>query len=741
VAVPGPILVFVLANALAAAVTFALAVYVVFRGVDDRSLQLFGVLLVALVLWSAAETAALLTGSLGGKLIWQFVGTIGVAATPPTLLLFTLSYTGRGQHVSVPTAALLAVEPVVTLGLLFTNGAHGLYYTGVEVISVQGAPVLSTTGGPAFWLHTAYSYVLIAVALLLLVRFALTAEGLYRFQVVTLVSGSLFPLAANLAFLAGVFDTTLDVTPPTFALSSLLIFAGVARGRFTHFLPVDRETLLSAVDDGILVTDGEGRVIYVNDAAREMLAPGARNERFVGEPLSTVLPVAASDAVETVRTADGATAFEASTWRGGESRWFWVRQVDLGGAGIESRLITVTDISERKSRQWRSEQLQEATWELLDVSDPAEVAAVAVATAEEVFTLPFSGVFLADEATDELEGVAVTDAVRDAFGEAPDYPRDESEGIGRVAWEVFEQAESMVVRDAAAAPVLDPGTAPVRSVVVYPLPGHGVFVLSAGEADAFDENDLALIEILCSTVKGALDQVESRRELRANERRLKRQNERLEEFTGVVSHDLRSPLNTARGSLDLLSAEQDGPNVERIDRAIARMETLVEDLLTLARQGKTVDRRTEVSLATLARRAWETVPTPGASLSVEEGLGRAAVDESRLEEAFENLFRNAVDHAGPQTTVRVGPLATDAGFYVADNGPGIPADQRERVFDHGYTTSDEGTGLGLAIIKRIIEAHGWELDVTTSTDGGARFEVTGVERPEAVTGTNAVPED
>lgn len=69
---------------------------------------------------------------------------------------------------------------------------------------------------------------------LLLVRFALTAEGLYRVQVVTLMSGSLFPLAANLAFLAGAFDTPLDVTPPTFALSSLLTFAGVARGRFTH---------------------------------------------------------------------------------------------------------------------------------------------------------------------------------------------------------------------------------------------------------------------------------------------------------------------------------------------------------------------------------------------------------------------------------------------------------------------------------------------------------------------------
>jgi len=74
--------------------------------------------------------------------------------------------------------------------------------------------------------------------------------------------------------------------------------------------------------------------------------------------------------------------------------------------------------------------------------------------------------------------------------------------------------------------------------------------------------------------------------------------------------------------------------------------------------------------------------------------------------------------------IRIGTL--DSGFYLADDGPGIPADEREAVFESGYTTSEDGTGLGLRIVKRIVEAHGWEIESTNSASGGAGFEITGV---------------
>ena len=87
--------------------------------------------------------------------------------------------------------------------------------------------------------------------------------------------------------------------------------------------------------------------------------------------------------------------------------------------------------------------------------------------------------------------------------------------------------------------------------------------------------------------------------------------------------------------------------------------------------------------------------------------------------ALENLFRNAVEHGGPDVSVEVGDL--DDGFYVADDGPGIDEDAAGDVFDYGYTTSETGTGLGLSIAETIAQAHGWRLYVDTTARDGAMF--------------------
>jgi signal transduction histidine kinase len=104
---------------------------------------------------------------------------------------------------------------------------------------------------------------------------------------------------------------------------------------------------------------------------------------------------------------------------------------------------------------------------------------------------------------------------------------------------------------------------------------------------------------------------------------------------------------------------------------------------------------------------------------------RIGADRGRLRQLFENLVRNAVEHGGDGVTVRVGELPE--GFAVEDDGPGIDPADREGVFDAGYSTDRHGTGFGLNIVEQIATAHGWNLRLTESETGGARFEVTGVE--------------
>ncbi|MEA1932321.1 MAG: histidine kinase N-terminal 7TM domain-containing protein [Euryarchaeota archaeon] len=247
-------------------------------------------------------------------------------------------------------------------------------------------------------------------------------------------------------------------------------------------------------------------------------------------------------------------------------------------------------------------------------------------------------------------------------------------------------------------------------------------------------------------------------ELEAKKAQLEQQNEQLDQFSSFVSHDLRSPLQVARGYLRLAEQTENLDHLAEVDDSLRRMDTMVEDLRELTR----VDQRdlsTEpVAVESAARQAWGQVDTGTASLEVEHP-GEVLADREFLLHVFENLFRNSVQHGstssrtqsgdredrsspgsrpaaddnGGGVTVRVGPLAD--GLFVEDDGPGVPAGERESILEHGYSTSSGGTGLGLSIVSTVVEAHGWTITVSESDDGGARFEFTGVD------GTAETPPD
>ncbi|WP_267639194.1 sensor histidine kinase [Haloarchaeobius amylolyticus] len=205
------------------------------------------------------------------------------------------------------------------------------------------------------------------------------------------------------------------------------------------------------------------------------------------------------------------------------------------------------------------------------------------------------------------------------------------------------------------------------------------------------------------------------------EEEIERQNERLSQFASAVSHDLRNPLSTAATALALAREDPSDRNFDMVERALGRMDAIIDDVLQLAREGRTVISPTAVSLAAMAGQAWESIQPPDATLEVVGDLTVVA-DPDRLQRLLENLFRNSIEHGGPAVTVRIG--ATADGFFVEDDGPGIPAAERDTVFELGYTTGDSGTGFGLAIVREIVNAHDWEICVTGNDAGGARFEVT-----------------
>jgi signal transduction histidine kinase len=215
---------------------------------------------------------------------------------------------------------------------------------------------------------------------------------------------------------------------------------------------------------------------------------------------------------------------------------------------------------------------------------------------------------------------------------------------------------------------------------------------------------------------------------RRRQRALERQNDRLEEFASLVSHDLRNPLNVADGYVDLVAETGDLAHLDEIRESHRRMDALIEDVLTLARQGHRDLDREPLDLAAVADTAWSHVDTGDATFA-NDLHGTVHADRSTCLRLFENLLRNAVEHGGDGVHVTCDLVERDGdpvGFAVADDGPGIPADDRDRVFESGHSTSDSGTGLGLSIVADAADAHDWTVAVTESASGGARFEVTGV---------------
>jgi len=371
------------------------------------------------------------------------------------------------------------------------------------------------------------------------------------------------------------------------------------------------------------------------------------------------------------------------------------------------------DITERKRRERTLERLHDATRVLLRAESRTEVAEVITDAVRDVLGYPTNLVRLVDEHGDELRPVAITSSAEQMLGDRPVYAVGEG-----TAGRAFAEGETRIYADVQA---VDDGydRQDARASMFVPIGDHGVLSIGDTEVGTFDRADRHLSEIFAANAATALTLLDRARDL-------ERQNERLEEFASVVSHDLRTPLAVVDGSLELARERYDDEDLARAAQSLDRAFELIGDLLSLARRDDALDPGT-VGLAAVAESCWRTVETADATLVVEADRPIRA-DETRLRRLLENLFHNAVEHGSPADdtlTVTLGLLDDGSGFYVEDDGLGLPGDHVD-VFEAGYTTGSGGTGLGLAIVERIAAEHGWTVTAHDAESGGARFEFAAV---------------
>ena len=400
-------------------------------------------------------------------------------------------------------------------------------------------------------------------------------------------------------------------------------------------------------------------------------------------------------------------------------------ETDRNFIGLVAQTLTaVLDRVEREAdlrqREHKLERLHESVREIIGCDTSDQIAERIGHAAETVLEYPLTMVRYYDETAEGLVPVATTEQTEVVFESRPTFtPEGES-----LNWEAYESGSPVVYDHIGEIDQAVDSETPLESLVIIPIGEYGTVSIGATTPEEFGESDVAIARLLVRAAEQTLSRLDREQELIRQRDELDRQNERLDKFASVISHDLRNPLNIAEGRLELASEDCDSEHLEAVKRAHARMATLIEDTMSLARAGESIGDTEPINLPELVDTCWQSVETDEATLVTDTDASIAA-DMSRLQQLFENLLRNAVEHGGSEVTITVGDLPD--GFYVEDNGLGISEDERGNVLDADYSTAEEGTGFGLSIVREIAEAHGWEIGVTDSEAGGARFEITDVE--------------
>ena len=481
-------------------------------------------------------------------------------------------------------------------------------------------------------------------------------------------------------------------------------------------------TIIDRMTDAVLEVDGSWEVTFLDAHAADVL--GVDADAVVDCDFWTAFPEIEATEFETVyrEVMASRSADHVEAYYGPIDGWLEVYVYPDFDGGLS---FYFRDITERKSRELELEHRQRtlrAIYEIVadrDRSFREQVSALLELGREELGTAygtlsridgddyVFEIVAADDDTVQSGDVVPLsTTNCEVAAGEertlvAGDIERDAPELTGRAGYTEFG------ISCYVGAPVF------VDSEV------YGTFCFYGTEplADQFSEWEVTLVDLMSRWVSYGLQAQ------RATDR-ISRENERLDRFASVVSHDLRNPLSVTSGYIRLAQQTGDVTYLDRAASALDRMQSLIDDLLELARSDDPDPDTEVVDLRRTTERAWAVVPAGTARLDVTTDR-RIRAEPTMLRQLVENLLHNAATHGGEGVTVTVSDLPD--GFAVADDGRGIPATDRERVFETGYSTDDDGTGFGLPLVREVAEAHGWEVSLTDGEHGGARCEITGVE--------------
>ncbi len=673
----------------------------------------FSVLMWILFQWGISYILQLAATDLPTKFLWDKITFLGVVATPVAWLTFAVEYIGRKAWINGRRLVMLSIVPLVTTVVIWTSNWHSLFWENYELVKQGGFLLLKTDNGTWFWVHAAYTYALVVVGLVLIIRALLHWPPQYRAQMVVVLISTLTPLIANAITIFQVLPIYIDLTPFAFMVTGIGMAYALFRHRLLDIAPIARDIVINSMKDGMIILDSERRIVDINPAAQEILGSGQTEP--IGKPIASVL-AQWPGLIERYRNVEEAED-EINTGVGDAQRWFEVNLSTLRDENHLSlgRVITMRDITRRKRAEL---QVQESEARFRQIVENAS---------DLIYRVDINGQFAyANPSALNAMGFEHEQEVLGKYWLDMTTP----EARHKLKRTYLHQLASRTPNTYHEFP----GIAKDGSEVWF---GQNVQLIYEGDQ---------VIGFQClarniTAIKQAQDALRIARDQALEASRAKTQ------LLSKVSHELRTPLGGILGYAELLrdnlfgelNEKQRRGTLEIIESA-NHLTDMVNELLDEAQmQANTLtirDRKFAPDVLLQQSISGMEVIAHKNGLTFKSSLdtnlpGELYADDLRLRQIIINLLGNAIKFTkeGSVTICLLRAGENHWAIQVSDTGIGIPKEAQAYIFDpfrqanDAITRDNRGIGLGLAITKQLVELMNGKILVESEPGRGTTFTV------------------
>jgi len=465
------------------------------------------VLVLAVVEWTVGNVLELGSPELEAKLFWANLEYLGIVTVPVMWLAFALQYTGREKHLTYRNLALLATVPLTTLLLVWTNDLHGLMRYDIGLDRSGPFSVVAKTYGMWFWVHTAYSYGLLLVGTVMLVQVLFRPPRLYRGQGAALVIAALTPWVGNALYISGLSPVPrLDVTPCAFAISGLAVAWGLLRFRLLDIVPMARDAVIEGMGDGVILLDGQNRVLDLNPAAQRIM--GCTPREAIGQAATRVLS-GQPDLLEGYHHA-AEKQTEIPLGKGEARRYYSLRISPLPRR--HGHLVVLREITEQKRAEGalresrgKIESLHETARHLDACETEEKVYQLTVDVAEKILDFSMCQLAIVEK------GKLVTKAVS---SELPAEQNRDRNLDGGLAGKTYRTGKTHILGNLDEGPQARHLQENFKSAISAPIGDMGVVQVLSIKPNTFTKDDARLLEMLLGHTVEALKRIRLQNKLK-----------------------------------------------------------------------------------------------------------------------------------------------------------------------------------------------------------------------------------